>query len=170
MVTGVIVGGILVTAATLGHHPPNPTTQALQTSAGGPKDVAWPHPGSGTHTVHMPDGDRTPSPVTLTAFHLLRQGLSAEEVRERTGLPLALVELIAADGSGRQGAAAVYQRDAARRHRGRVITTAIAALAVASFIGALASVMMHIPTLGIASACCTAMSLLAVHLYTRPTR
>ena len=119
----------------------------------------------------MPDGDRTPSPVTLTAFHLLRQGLGAEEVSGRTGLPLALVELIATEDAVRLGrGVSGPHRSPVHRRRDRVIATAIATLAVTSLIGALASAMLHNPRLGITSGGCAAVSLLAVHLHTRSRR
>lgn len=119
------------------------------------------------------DRDHGPSLHTLVVPGLITSGYTAEQISELTGLPQALVELIAdAHGPDRPSPAVppttVNGRSAratlARRRRTR--TTAVLVLAAALMIAAsAASVTEHKPTLGAAAALGSILLSLTVSAY-----
>jgi hypothetical protein len=136
--------------------------------------------------------DNRPSAVTLRARELLDRGRSVVEVSSRTGLPPALVELIAGElnhgstpsggtvsggtvsGPAGRGPGAPGPRTVGggrREQQTRItITMALAVLGMGGLLASLASTMLHSTVIGILGACCVVGSLLAVLLFTRRTR
>lgn len=126
----------------------------------------------------MAAADDRPSALTLGALELLRQGRTVVEVSRATGLPPALVELIAGElrqGTTRPGGVSTLAgpgttaapgNTSASVGRRAFVTAAIAMLAVGSVLAALASTMLHNNVIGIVGGCCSVVSLLAVHMFT----
>lgn len=125
------------------------------------------------------DRDRRPSLHTLVVPRLIDSGYSLDQISDLTGMPRALVELIAdehgpADPATLAAAAAARDRRQsqrheaalARRHRSRAVTIIVLA-AVLNIAGGVAAMLWRIPTLGAAATLSAFLLVVAVHLLAR---
>ena len=142
-------------------------------------------PGLPTGPRSVVDRDRQPSLHTLLVPGLIKAGYTLDQISDVTGMPQALVELIAHGHS--QGAAVnidappklkgflrTARREAERARRRRRTRTAVGIMlaAVLNIAASIVSVFWHIPALGVAANVASCLLILAVFVLARrpPTR
>lgn len=126
------------------------------------------------------DRDRKPSLHTLIVPRLIEAGYTLDQISDLTGVPQALVELIADEPSPAAANIAAAQQIAdfvqaklreaelARRRRSRIVA-AIVLAAVVNIVASIASVIWHIPVLGAAATVGSCLLILAVFILARRT-